>query len=488
MLKRAIGMKLLCSCAVASMAFETGVHAQVWPTFSIDIQSVTNGNTPGANTGFPDGFFNIQIDEGSILTPMLPGPLGPNPPRLGPLPTPGLMVGPISGAGGSVPGGLGITPSPFGIPGVELDALSYGHDLGIELMFSVDEWAGGDFMAPPMAPNVYSEGPLSGVNEAAADVFAYRGPVMRTPPPLPGTGPNNRAFLDGNGLIPAGQPGLGLIEPMFPGCGLNCEGDNLDALDINSQLPDLLGPIFFSLDAAFIDPLDGPPMNSGTAIANGFSGADIIVSRAGGVPNIYAPAALLGLDLEGFDTDDVDALILIDDGDAIYDPAIDRILFSVRRGSAVIGQPDSLFGVAIEEGDVLSVPFPGAGSPLPSLYIAAEALGLGTVRSGTNELSNFGDELDALDLFLQGDLDGDGFVGINDLNIILANWNQTVPPGNPAADVNADGFIGIADLNIILANWNTGAPLPPSASASVPEPASLAMLCLGSTALLQRKR
>ena len=30
--------------------------------------------------------------------------------------------------------------------------------------------------------------------------------------------------------------------------------------------------------------------------------------------------------------------------------------------------------------------------------------------------------------YLPGDLDGDGFVGIADLNIILSAWNQTLPP------------------------------------------------------------
>ena len=485
MLKCVLSKQCLLGCAVASMAFTTSLQGQVRPTFSIDMQSQYNGNAPGPNTGVADSFFGIGIDEGSILTPALFGPLGPNPAGP-PMPPPGLMVGGLPGSGGSVPGGLGINPSPFGFPAMELDALSYGHDLGIQLMFSVDEWAGGDNLAPPLMPNMRSEGPLAGLNQAAADVFSYNGVVNRTPPPLPGTGPNNRAFLDGDGLGPFGVPGLGLLEPMFPGCFFACGGDNLDALDINSTLQDVLGPIYFSLDSGFVDPLDGPPLNGGTAAFNGFSGGDVLVSKAGNIPNVYAPANQLGLDLiNGFDSDDLDALILIDDGDSIYDPAVDRILFSVRRGSSVIGQPDSMFGVPIEEGDVLSVPVAAGGTP--SLYIAAEALGLATVRSGTVQVSNFGDELDALDLFLRGDLDGDGFVGINDLNIILANWNQPVPPGNPSADVNADGFVGITDLNVVLGNWNAGVPLPPGSGAAVPEPASLALICLGATAVLRRR-
>ncbi|MEZ6193125.1 MAG: hypothetical protein R3C45_17775, partial [Phycisphaerales bacterium] len=65
--------------------------------------------------------------------------------------------------------------------------------------------------------------------------------------------------------------------------------------------------------------------------------------------------------------------------------------------------------------------------------------------------------IDPEDSLIAGDLDSDGFVGISDLNIILGNWNDNVPPGNPAADPSGDGFVGINDLNIILGNWNNSA-------------------------------
>ncbi|MEZ6189808.1 MAG: PEP-CTERM sorting domain-containing protein [Phycisphaerales bacterium] len=76
---------------------------------------------------------------------------------------------------------------------------------------------------------------------------------------------------------------------------------------------------------------------------------------------------------------------------------------------------------------------------------------------------------------LTGDLNGDGFVGIADLNIVLGNWNQNVSPGVWLdGDPSGDGFVGIADLNTVLGNWNAGTP--PSGSAAVPEPGSLALL------------
>jgi sialidase-1 len=88
-------------------------------------------------------------------------------------------------------------------------------------------------------------------------------------------------------------------------------------------------------------------------------------------------------------------------------------------------------------------------------------------------------------ILLDGDLDGDGFVGITDLNLVLSNWNQNVPPANPAADPSGDNFIGIEDLNIVLGNWNAGTP--PTAGA-VPEPASLGLLAAGGLVLLRRIR
>ncbi|GAB4189908.1 MAG: polysaccharide lyase 6 family protein [Phycisphaeraceae bacterium] len=84
---------------------------------------------------------------------------------------------------------------------------------------------------------------------------------------------------------------------------------------------------------------------------------------------------------------------------------------------------------------------------------------------------------------LDGDLDGDGFVGINDLNIVLGNWNSNVTAGSLAdGDPSGDGFVGIEDLNLILGNWNAG--VPPTEGQSIPEPASL--MLLGGLSVLMR--
>ena len=75
---------------------------------------------------------------------------------------------------------------------------------------------------------------------------------------------------------------------------------------------------------------------------------------------------------------------------------------------------------------------------------------------------------------LRGDLNGDGFVGGDDLDIIRANWGQKVAIGDVVrGDISGDGFVGGDDLDLVRAHWGQGTP---PASASVPEPSILVLL------------
>ncbi|MEM1206405.1 MAG: hypothetical protein AAGN66_24445 [Acidobacteriota bacterium] len=351
------------------------------PTYSIDVQ----GPTFLAPDGFGSG---MAIQGADILTNIGPGT---------PPPAPGIVIPHPA---------LGIPPTMF----VEMDALSYGQEPPLPTgamffwFFSVDEFAIGDPTVP--APSVATVGPAGGFAVASADVFrsVAAPPIVLPPPPIaPGV---HTGLWDGDNLpIAYGTPGLNLVEPNPPApMTFPDPGDNVDACDVNDA-PGL--PVFFSLDSAFPDPLEGPPINTGTAVANGTVGGDVLMSAGGGFV-IYAAAALLGLDTAGPDTDDLDALVVWDNGDGIYQPVTrpyswasaattDMILYSVRRGSAVLGTLDALHGLPIEEGDVLVPVTVGPGVWAPGIFVPAEHLGLATTRSGT--AGPFGpDDLDGLDM------------------------------------------------------------------------------------------
>ena len=193
----------------------------------------------------------------------------------------------------------------------------------------------------------------------------------------------------------AAYPGLGLFEPAPAVCALPNPGDNVDALDVDGPI----GPVvYFSLDGIFPDFPCGYALSGSAVLNGGFSSADILAS-AGGLPFVYAPAPLLGLDLFGMHTDDLDALAILENG--LAGPQIgpcgtwgglsDMILFSVRDGSAIVGIVDPVTLLPIEPGDILTPPLV-AGTP-PTIFIAAENLGLFTMRS-----AGMADDLDGLDI------------------------------------------------------------------------------------------
>ena len=81
---------------------------------------------------------------------------------------------------------------------------------------------------------------------------------------------------------------------------------------------------------------------------------------------------------------------------------------------------------------------------------------------------------------LDGDLNGDGFVGRGDLDAVLMDWGNS-PPLLSYTDPSGDDLVGQGDLDIVLSNWGKG-------TSPVPEPATLSLLTLGGLALMRRKR
>jgi len=148
----------------------------------------------------------------------------------------------------------------------------------------------------------------------------------------------------------------------------------------------------------------------------------------------------------------------------------------------------------------------GGGPPIPGDLNADFFVGVDDLNI---VLSNWNQQVLQVPIETFGDLDGDLFVGINDLNIVLLNWNQNVViPGDLTfGDLDGDGFIGVGDLNIVLLNWNVNVPnadpladptgdgfvgvddlnlvlanwnsgTPPSLGALIPEPGTVGMFVL----------
>ena len=419
--------------ALAFLVISLPTSAQV--TFSVDDSSSTLSDP--APIGRP-------ITSGDILTPQGGIPRLPSGGQF--LQTPDILIGI-----GSTPGlqgflNVGNADLCVGVePGnrceAELDALTYGRDdlvfdfssfLGVtsnvhkaRWHFSVDQFALGNSLG--VDPTTESENRLvPGIPALAGDTCAdvFGNLRFAAAPPL---GPaaiaaGNIGISDGNGFPSRSSflvyPGLGLKEPNIPFPSLPAPpgafpGDNLDALDCDGPIfPAVSFPVFFSLDSSFFDP-KGMTFNTGTAGSAGFVGGDILVTPMSGAPTlVYAAATLLGLDGDGADTDDIDALILTENGVAGFQPSLvpydwtmgttDQLFFSVRRGSAIINNPmvlDSIFGVEIEPGDILVPPVAG-GNGNPGIFIAAEVLGLKTKRA----FDPCGDDLDALDYKVQDTL------------------------------------------------------------------------------------
>ncbi|MEM9413983.1 MAG: hypothetical protein AAGA29_00710 [Planctomycetota bacterium] len=85
---------------------------------------------------------------------------------------------------------------------------------------------------------------------------------------------------------------------------------------------------------------------------------------------------------------------------------------------------------------------------------------------------------------LLGDLTGDGFVGVEDLDLLLANWGDQADAGDwRVGDADGSGIIGQGDLQVVLDHWSNGAP----PDTNIPEPGSLALLALSSLTLLRRR-
>ncbi|MGB6837607.1 MAG: hypothetical protein WBF66_07885, partial [Dehalococcoidia bacterium] len=201
----------------------------------------------------------------------------------------------------------------------DVNALSLGQDFTLpppdpanpnaDLFFSVDPASVG------LAGSGVNNETLGCLPEPEADEFGTGG------------GATNYQYFDGDGIASCANPGapsLGLTEPPPVG-GPSDDLDALDPLNLALSGP----PIFGSLDAA------SPSIGMYPHLPQ--SAADIFVDFGAGIAGLYAPAGMLGLDMMGMNSDDIDALCIDDaNGDTTYSPGVDRVWFSLTRGSATL--------------------------------------------------------------------------------------------------------------------------------------------------------
>lgn len=243
---------------------------------------------------------------------------------------------------------------------VEVDGLDYSR-VGIK-SFSTANVAGYQFSV-----SVFS-GPGVGVGAVGAEAAAgdHTADIFMSD----GTG-SNLLLWDGNGVTNPGLPAAGALGLLEPGI------DDVDAW-ANIPAPAYLGLIFYSVDS----------ISAAAAYGPAFSGADVYVvppipapigyDAAGGpVPSapiaaVYASAVALFLDGAGPNTDDIDALVVLDDGDFAYSGAIgvDWVLFSLRPGSMSLAMPSPYVGAS--PGDILFANTAGSAG----IFMPAGALGL----------------------------------------------------------------------------------------------------------------
>ena len=85
-----------------------------------------------------------------------------------------------------------------------------------------------------------------------------------------------------------------------------------------------------------------------------------------------------------------------------------------------------------------------------------------------------------------GDANGDGTVGLADLQALAENYGNTSATWS-MGDFTGEGTVGLADLQALADNYgNIGEPC--DTAAVVPEPATLCLLGLGGAVALLRKR
>ena len=214
------------------------------------------------------------------------------------------------------------------------------------------------------------------------------------------------------------------------------------------------------------------------------SAADLYTTNADFGTQLFTPAFALGLDSLGPNTDDVDALLVWDQGDAgVWEPGVDTVLFSLGPGSASL----ELFGLSA--GDVFISDTNGRFA----IYETACGLGLtencetddlALAAAWAHDLPPSPANLDALGWAgILGDMDLSGFISRADVaDFVLGLENplgyflthHALPPSY-AGDMDGDTYHDFDDIDLFVDVVELFDPQP----APVPEPQGLICVSIG---------
>jgi len=255
----------------------------------------------------------------------------------------------------------------------DLDDFSYDRSGALQgssqflLLFGVDrESVGG---APPDSSlaatgRIFNVTDQAGRHQAAADLFltldafSLTGYTGRKDGRSRGV--NNNTLVanqgDSGGVDQDLSPAKAPVQQQAPAQ----EIDEADGAAYPSSGSKLRNPtIFFTISQ------DSPSLSSMPGIPGQQSGADILKDADPTTPaneTIYAAAPVIGL-LPTALGDDIDALLVLDDGDGYFQAGLDAILFSLARGSPSLDQgPYSPADIFISRGYGIFEPFAAAGN------------------------------------------------------------------------------------------------------------------------------
>lgn len=169
----------------------------------------------------------------------------------------------------------------------------------------------------------------------------------------------------------------------------------------------------------------------------------------------------------------------------VFDGRSEELAFLQATGDVLLGGELVLDGESLTEtavGQTYTLVF--ASGTFSGVF--EQVMGLQIDPLHQWHLNYLGDRLVA-EVRVAGDANGDGFVGAEDLDLILANWGEDVVAGDVAAgDWTGDGTVGQQDLQVVLDHWGQSAAAPDDGN--VPEPGTLTMLTLLGMGLNRRRR